>query len=103
MKTDLTTLTRLDHLNAMMQDDLCLTLDDFFHISVNNSEIRLQWASRKQTLAFSELIQSLDNLSKFAYIEDYSNKWEAEHHWFSVSFRIQYDTLNWYEVNIVVH
>lgn len=101
--SDITILTRLNHLDGMMRDELCITLDDFFHTSVNNKEIRLQWSSRKQTLAFSELVHSLDNLSKFAYIEDYSSKWDTEHHWFDVSFKIQYDSVHWYQVNIVIH
>lgn len=98
-----TTLNKLVHLDGMLQDELCLTLDDFFHTSVCTRDIRLQWSSRKQTLAFSELMQKIDAISKFSYIEEYSSEWNTEHHWFDISFKIQYDSANWYEVNIVVH
>jgi len=97
-----TILNKLVHLDGMLQDELRLTLDDFFHTSINK-DIRLQWSSRRKTLTFSELMQKIDAISKFSYIEEYSCEWDKEHHWFDITFKIQYDSDNWYEVNIVVH
>tara|TARA_R110001606_G_scaffold44914_1_gene117151 strand:- start:22 stop:321 length:300 start_codon:yes stop_codon:yes gene_type:complete len=99
----MTKVERLNLFNEFLKEDLGLSSEDFFSVSIDRREVSMQWNGRNKNYSFSTLVGKFDNVSRFAYVKDYKCEWNNEYHWFDINFKVLALDNEEYKVKIVIH